>query len=112
MGSELNKTSRMQDDNLETHSIIWFDVEIDKTENHQRELRSIINHLKIFVDQNQCQEHISSLSSQDRLILIISRQDGRQLISHIHHLRQLSSIYIYSADKQIDQQWIQHYSKV
>jgi hypothetical protein len=68
-------TNHPQDDNLETFSLVWLDTQVNTTEQNQRaqkKLRQIINHLKIFDDLDQCQQYILSLSSQDRLVLIVS----------------------------------------
>jgi hypothetical protein len=103
------------DENLETFSLLWLDSQVNTlAENRQTqlELRQIINHLKIFDDKQQCYQYIRSLSSQDRLILIISDKYGRQLIPQIHQLRQVSSIYVYGRDKKVDEQWTKDFTKV
>ncbi len=53
-----------------------------------------------------------SLSGQDRLILIVSGQLGRKLVPQIHHLRQLSSIYVFCMDKQANERWTRQFTKV
>ena len=110
-----NKNSKIYDDNLETFSLFWLDAQVNTTEENRRtqqKLRQIINHLKTFDDQNQCQQHITTLSPQDRLVLIISGRCGRQLVPQIHHLRQLSSIYVYCMDKKANKQWAKDFPKV
>jgi hypothetical protein len=108
-------TSHPQDNNLETFSILWLDARVNITKENQqaqKELRQIINHLKIFDDLDQCQQYILSLSSQDRLILIVSGRLGQQIVPQIHHLRQLSSIYVYCFDKATHEQWAEDFIKV
>ena len=110
-----SKTSQTHDDNLETFSLLWLDAQVNTTEENrqaQQKLRKIINHLKTFDDQNQCQQYILSLSPQDRLVLIVSGRLGRQLVPQIHQLRQISSIYIYCMDKQANEQWAKNFTKV
>jgi len=102
-------------DNLETFSLVWLDAQVNTTEDNrqtQQKLQQIINHLKIFDDPQQCHHYIISLSVQDRLILIVSGQLGRQLIPQIHHLRQVSSIYVFCMDKQANEQWARNFTKV
>ena len=102
MGSAISFNSASADNNLETFSLAWLDAQVDSTEENkqtQQQLRQIINHLKTFHDQQQCHDYITSLSSQDRLVLIVSGQYGQKLVPQIHSLRQVSAIYIYCANK-------------
>ncbi|CAF3487714.1 unnamed protein product, partial [Rotaria sp. Silwood2] len=47
--------SSNSNDNLETYSIFWLDASVDNEENKaaQKQLRSIINQLRTFVDPNE-----------------------------------------------------------
>ncbi|CAF1196208.1 unnamed protein product [Adineta ricciae] len=50
------------------------DAQVDSTEENkqtQQQLLQMINHLKIFHDQQQCHDYVTSFSSQDRLVLIM-----------------------------------------
>ncbi len=103
------------DDNLETFGLLWLDVAVNTNEENRRaqqQLRSIINHITTFEDPNLCQEYIQSVCLQDRLILIVSGRFGRELVPRIHHVRQLSSIYVYCKDKQKNQKWAKKFRKV
>ncbi|CAF3680524.1 unnamed protein product [Adineta steineri] len=115
MASASNKVPNSTDGNLETYSLIWLDGKVNKTEENlktQQKLRQIINHLKTFTDKEQCQEYISSVSQQDRLVIIVSGHFGRQLVPIIHPLRQVSSIYVYCMDKKANEQWANEFNKV
>jgi len=106
---------QVHDDNLETVSLLWLDADVNTTEENrltQLELRQIINHLKTFDDQQQCHQHILSIPVQDRVILVVSGRLGRQLVPQIHHLRQISSIYIYCMDKEGNERWAKDFTKV
>ena len=110
-----SKVAQTHDDNLESFSIFWLDAQVNTTEENKKaqiKLRQTINHLKTFEDQNQCQQHILSMSQQDRLILIVSGRSGKQLVPQIHPLRQVSSIYVYCLDKNAHEQWAKNYTKV
>jgi len=101
-----SKSLEIPNDNLETFSIFWLDKQVNATEdnrNTQLKLREIINHLKTFDDLGECYQRILSLSTQDRLVLIVSGRCGRQLVPQIHHLRQVSSIYVYCMDKKANE---------
>ena len=45
--------------------------------------------MKIFEDCNQCEDYIRSISSDDRLILIIDDLFARQIVPRIEQLRQV-----------------------
>ena len=110
-----SKSLEISDHNLETFSIFWLDAKVNTTEdnrNTQLKLREIINHLKTFDDQDECYQRILSLSTQDRLILIVSGRCGRQLVPQIHHLRQVSSIYVYCMDKKANELWAKDFIKI
>jgi len=105
----------MEEDNLETYSLVWLDASVDSSEqklNIQRRLRSSINYLKTFNNENQCEHYLLSTSNDDRILLIISGQLGKDLVSRIHHLRQISSIYVYCIDRRKHESWSIQYSKV
>ena len=110
-----SKSLEISNDNLETFSIFWLDAQVNAAEdnrNTQLKLREIINHLKTFDDQDECCQRILSLSLEDRLILIVSGRCGRQLVPQIHHLRQVSSIYVYCMDKKANEQWAKDFIKI
>jgi len=115
MGGINSKPLEISNDNLETFSIFWLDEQVNDTKdnrNTQLKLREIINHLKTFDDQNECLQRILSLSTQDRLVLIVSGRCSRQLVPQIHHLRQVSSIYVYCMDKKANELWVKDFIKI
>ena len=105
----------MDDENLETYFVLWLDGTVDSSEeklNIQRKLRSSINFLQTFTNENQCEDFIRSTKPFDRIILIISGQLGKDLVHHIHHLVQISLIYIFTPEKKKYQSWANQYLKV
>jgi hypothetical protein len=105
---------RQSNSNLNMYTLVWLDTSINSLENinTQRKLQSFVNHVLIFVEVDQCEQYIHSVSPSDRLILIVSDDLGQQLIPRIHQFQQIDSIYIYFLNKQFDQQWTQEYIKV
>ncbi|CAF0746651.1 unnamed protein product [Adineta steineri] len=103
-----NESIKKSDVNhLEGFSLIWLndngnDVDI------QKELRNIINHIETFDDVEECKNYIENASENDRLVLVTNGEFGRQIVSSIHQLRQISSIYINSEDKQ----WTNDFPKI
>lgn len=101
-------------ENLESFALLWLDAQVDSSRENQeaqKQLRNIINHLKTFNDEFQCEQYISTISPQDRVVLIVSGQLGRTIVPRIHHFRHIISIYIYCRDKQTHEKWSQHFKK-
>jgi tetratricopeptide (TPR) repeat protein len=61
----------------------------------KQQLRKIINYVKVFNNVDACQKYIESVSKDDRLVLIVNNQMSQEIISRIHQLRHVSSIYVY-----------------
>ena len=107
-----------EDNDASTHmsySILWLDPSANTTEDHrhaQKQLRSIIHHLKIFEDKSEFQQYMESAPIHKRFILIVNGRWGREVVPRIHHLPQISSIYVYCMDKKANEQWTKDYSKV
>ncbi|CAF1278691.1 unnamed protein product [Rotaria magnacalcarata] len=103
------------DNNLETFSLVWLDNSVHKSEENrhtQQRLRTIINHLRTFDNSKDCEDYIRSVSSHDRIVIIISGVSGRRLVPRIHNLRQLCSIYVYCLDRKTNKKWTQEFNKI
>jgi hypothetical protein len=100
------------DKQLETFSLIWLDSNVKETRDTEQKLRSIINHLKKFQDITQCQQYIEQTSKNDRIVLIVSGQLGREIVPSIHKFLQVISIVVYCKDKKANEQWSSKFSKV
>jgi hypothetical protein len=108
-------SSIQQKQNLETYFLIWLDAAVNSSKENveaQQQLRTSINHLTTFDDDNECEEYIRSVSREDRIVLIVSGQLGQKIVPRIHQFRQISSIYVYCMDKKKNKQWAQDFSKV
>jgi hypothetical protein len=115
MGSILDRIITSSDDNLETFSLLWLDANVNRTDENlqtQEDLRTTINQLRPFDDPNQCEKYILSVPKDDRIVLIVSGQLGRQIVPRIHSLEQVLSVYIYCQNQQANEQWSISFSKV
>jgi hypothetical protein len=104
-----------KDDNLPIYPLIWLDRLVNISEENldgQKLIRSSIDNLKTFENVNKCEEYIRSISSDERIILIVSGRLGREITPRIHELRQVSSIYVYCLDKSANEEWAKQYKKV
>ena len=108
-------TSLSNEMNLETFSLVCLGVFVSKEEesiNAEKQLRASINHLNIFVDIDQCEQHIQSLSKDDRIVLIVNEQMGRTIVPRVHHLLHVIRIYVHCGDYEQNEEWIEQYPKV
>ncbi len=105
----------VEENNLEIVDAIWLDASVNVAKENfdaQQRIRSIINHLKIFENVQDCEQYIQQTSKDDRIFLIVSGRLGEEIVPRIHHYRQISSIYVYCRDKQRNEEWAKHFSKV
>jgi hypothetical protein len=95
--------------NFDTHTLVWLDKCVDNCQIHM-ELRSIIDYVHVTDNIDSCTNYITN--SQEQVCLILSDQYGPKIMPHIHHLRQLNSVFVYSKDKILNETWTKEYSKV
>ena len=60
---------KQNDENRETYCLIWLDPSINSSKENiqaQKQLRTLINHLLTFEDDQECLKYIHSLSKDDR----------------------------------------------
>jgi hypothetical protein len=101
--------------NLETFSLIWLDAAVNSTKENidtQQRLRSSINHLKTFENDVECEKYIRSVFKEERIVLIVSGHLGHEVVPRIHQVRQISAIYVYCMNKNKNEQWAKHFTKV
>ena len=106
--------TRDDERHLELFRLIWLDTEVHVQEKRdtQEKLRTIINYVKKFHNVDECKNYIEQTSEDDRLVLIIGGQLGRQIVPSIHQLRQVSAIYLHSEDKESEDKWACEFVKV
>lgn len=115
MSDRRSKIVPLTDDDVETSFLFWADAEVNTADHNretQKQLRSIINHTAVFDNVSQCHQRIEAIPKQDRLILIVSGRLGREIVPQIHHLQQLSSIYVYCMNKELNEEWAREFPKV
>lgn len=112
MGAAPPKQSK---NNFETFPLIWLDATVNDSQenaNAQDQLRTLSNHLMTFTDSYQCEQYIRSLSASDQIIFMVSSHLGREFIPRIHHLPQISSIYVYCMNEVRNEHLANQFTKV
>ncbi|CAF3759215.1 unnamed protein product [Adineta steineri] len=112
--SDENHFFKREDNHLETFTLIWLETNINdqKHEDIEEKLRTTIYHIKKFDDLDKCKKYIEEASKDNKLVLLISGQLGRQLVPSIHQLQHISAIYIISEDKENDKIWTRDFPKL
>ena len=108
-------TTSQKDENLETYCLVWLDGSVNDSEENiqaQQQLRTSINHLVTFEDDQQCLKYIKSVPKDDRIVLIVSGRLGQIIVPKIVQLRQITSIYVYCMNKKANEQWAKQFNKV
>lgn len=115
MGSSLQRSGHEDDRNSEVFTLVWLDGSVNSTTenlNVQQQLRSLVNQFKTFDKINDCVNYIRNNSKNNRIILIVSGQLGRQIVPRIHRLTHIQCIYVYCMDKEKNEKWSQKFPKV
>jgi hypothetical protein len=100
--------------NLESYYLFWLDSTVRSPEfiETQDELRSIINQVKIFESNIECQKEFEKITN-GKIFFIVTCIQASSLLSIIHDHKQLDSIYIYHSGDNIDMERItSQYKKV
>lgn len=93
----------IEEKNLESYYLFWLDSTVRSPEfiETHNELRSIINHVKIFESNIQCLIEFEKILN-GKIFLIINCTESLSLLPKLHNHRYLHSIYIYHNGDNID----------
>ena len=113
---KLIKQKQKRLDNFEPFTLICLD---DDFNDNDQDLRSVIDYVCCFDDLEECEQFILNNKKNDQLFFIVSSQHATNIISHIHDLTHIISIYILQQNISknnrkdiIDDRWTKRYSKV
>lgn len=97
----------------EAFYLVWLNESGNSSTAHaniDEQLRKVTDRVKIFSDENECEAYLRSVSDSDRIVWIINDHLGQTMVSRLHSLKQISSIYIYGSDG--GDEWTKDYAKV
>lgn len=104
-----------QQENLEDISLLWLDVNVFSTDefylNTQIRLHSIINHLQLFSNVEECINYIQSIKTE-KVFLIVSGSMSKLIVPIIFQSQTVVSIYILCNNKVKHEQWANDYPKI
>jgi hypothetical protein len=109
-------TSTTHKQNLEIFSLIWCDSDVEKvyeSRTTQEKLLDLIHFQRTFKSIDECEQYISEKTTLiDKIILISSGTFGHDLLTRVHHLPQINSVYIYCLLTNNHQSLLDNFSKV
>ena len=102
---------------IENFVVIWLDQHIDEsiddveTQETVDRLRTVVNAVNTFNDVDRCIDFLSDIK-EEKVFMIVSGSLGQQIISYIHDIAQLHSIYIFCCSQLKHEQWTKDWSKI
>jgi hypothetical protein len=113
---KLIKTKENREKNLEPFTLICLDEHFDEND---KQLRSIIDYVYCFNNFDKCEEFLIDTNQNNLIFFIVSNEYFTNIISHIHELSHIITIYVFQDNKSnkfrkenIDKHWTKRYSKV
>ncbi|CAF1579245.1 unnamed protein product, partial [Adineta steineri] len=95
--------------------LIWLDSNIDETndecQNTTTKLRRVVNDFKTFTDGDQCLEFIQTIVDK-KVCMIISGSLGQHIVSRVHNMFQVDSIFIFCGNRKHHEQWTKDWPKI
>ena len=95
--------------------LIWVDNNIDDSNedchNTITQLQRIVNTIRTFTNADECVEFLESIENE-KACMIISGALGQRIVSQIHSMSQVDSIFIFCGNKKIHQQWAKDWPKI
>ncbi|CAF0874649.1 unnamed protein product [Rotaria sordida] len=100
--------------NLESTRLIWYDTNIDKTNDTKvtmKELREINNFIVFHIDLKTCVDYIESITNE-KIFLVTSGRDALDILIKVHELKQIDSIFVFCFKPEKYQYLLQTYTKL
>jgi tetratricopeptide (TPR) repeat protein len=74
-------------------------------------LRRVVNDINTFDDGDQCIQFINTIND-NKVCMIISGSLGESIVSRVHNMSQVDSIFIFCGNKKHHEQWTKEWSKI
>lgn len=101
--------------NPDRFSLIWLNTEVSDgqlSRQTQQKLRSIVSHIILFHDLDECEKYIDDMPRSSRAALIITSELDASIVSNIHYRSEILSIFIYNPNARCRTTWINEWQKV
>jgi hypothetical protein len=96
------KHSSEDSSSIPFYTLFWLDSNINMKDDdcHRTitQLRSVISTLHVFDDSNECENFLHTIANQ-KVFMVASGSLGQYILGRIHHLPQLTAVFIYCSDR-------------
>ena len=97
---------------VQNFHLIWLNPNTDQSSETMNQLQTIFQTIHKFNHVDQCIDFLTDIQCE-KTFMIISNSSNQKLISLIHDISQLYSIYIYDVERSSnDDEWINNWSKI
>ena len=98
--------------------LIWLDASIDEDNDDDyhniiTQLQGVVNNINTFTDGEQCIEFLETIDSKsNKACVIISDSLGEHIVSRVHKLPQVDSIFIFCSNEKHHEKWADDWPKI
>ena len=100
---------------VENIVLVWLDANINESHpdfSHSlRNLREIVHVINTYTNVDECMNFIKQIEDES-IFLIVSGSLGKQIISDIHDMHQIDSIYVFCRKIERHQPWTSQWAKI
>lgn len=100
---------------IQNFVLIWLNPHADESDvefqNDVRQIRRFVNIINVFTDSDRCVDFLSEIKNE-KAYIIISDAREQHIVSLIHDILQLDSIYLFCESMSQQEQWMQQWSKI
>ena len=106
---------RIYDRMIENILLVWLDTKIDENQsscqNTISQLRQVVNTIHTFTDVEQCIQFLEK-TADEKVCLLVSASFAEQIVTCVHHLTQINSIFIFCDNRKYHGTWTQDWLKI
>lgn len=110
--------SRLSIPTIQNMLLVWLDTETEEEERADlpstvAQLRPIVNDITTFTDDDQCIEFIDAIDyHKNKISLVIAGPYGERVVSRLHYMYQVDSIFIFRNETTQGEQWARFWPKI
>ncbi|CAF1311680.1 unnamed protein product [Adineta steineri] len=106
---------RMNMRRMQNVLLLWLDNNIDHNNadcsNTIKRLKRVVKNVNTFTDSDQCVEFIQTITN-NKVCMIVSGSLGQYIVSHVHDMSQVDTIFIFCNNQEWHKQWTKEWPKI
>ena len=98
--------------------LVWLDTDTDEEDhpdlpNAVTQLRHVVNDINTFTEDDQCIEFLDAIDHRkNKVCLVIAGAHAERVMSHVHYMYQIDSIFIFRNEATQGEQWTRFWPKI